>query len=80
MEKPGSWFLLVKCLKNTCGRVTFYSNVKCHSSTGVFHKHFASKIQLPGFYINETLVESGLNMTRDLQISLLIRSVFQRIN
>ena len=23
MDKPGSWFLLVKCLKNTCGRVTF---------------------------------------------------------
>ena len=23
MNKPGSWFLLAKCLKNTCGRVTF---------------------------------------------------------
>ena len=23
MEKPGSWFLLAKCVKNTCGRVTF---------------------------------------------------------
>ena len=23
IEKPGSWFLLAKCLKNTCGRVTF---------------------------------------------------------
>ena len=23
MDKPGSWFLLAKCLKNTCGRVTF---------------------------------------------------------
>ena len=23
MNKPGSWFLLEKCLKNTCGRVTF---------------------------------------------------------
>ena len=22
-DKPGSWFLLAKCLKNTCGRVTF---------------------------------------------------------
>ena len=22
-DKPGSWFLLIKCLKNTCGRVTF---------------------------------------------------------
>ena len=23
MDKPGSQFLLAKCLKNTCGRVTF---------------------------------------------------------
>ena len=23
VDKPGSWFLLAKCLKNTCGRVTF---------------------------------------------------------
>ena len=23
MEKPGSWFLLAKCVKNNCGRVTF---------------------------------------------------------
>ena len=23
MNKPGSWFLLAKCLKNTCVRVTF---------------------------------------------------------
>ena len=23
MDKPNSWFLLAKCLKNTCGRVTF---------------------------------------------------------
>ena len=23
MEKPGSWFLLAKCVRNTCGRVTF---------------------------------------------------------
>ena len=22
-DKPGNWFLLAKCLKNTCGRVTF---------------------------------------------------------
>ena len=22
-DKPGSWFLLLKCLKNTCGSVTF---------------------------------------------------------
>ena len=39
MDKPGSWFLLAKYLKNTCGRVTFYDlhlYLKCHSSTGVF--------------------------------------------
>ena len=29
----------------------------------VFFKHFASKNQLPGFYINETLVENGLRDT-----------------
>ena len=23
MDKPGNWILLAKCLKNTCGRVTF---------------------------------------------------------
>ena len=23
IDKPGSWFLLAKCWKNTCGRVTF---------------------------------------------------------
>ena len=23
MEKPGGWFLLAKCVKNTSGRVTF---------------------------------------------------------
>ena len=22
-DKPGSWFLLAKCLKNTCRRMTF---------------------------------------------------------
>ena len=44
MQKTGSWFLLAKCLKNTCGRVTFSVKMqvddtcilKCHSSTGVF--------------------------------------------
>ena len=44
-DKPGNWFLLAKCLKNTCGRVTFsvkmqvidlHLYLKCHSSTGVF--------------------------------------------
>ena len=23
IDKPDSWFLLAKCFKNTCGRVTF---------------------------------------------------------
>ena len=30
MDKPGSWLLLTKCLKNTCGRVKFY--LKCFSN------------------------------------------------
>ena len=57
MDKPGSWFSLAKCLKNTCGRVTFYVNATLPQ---VFFKHFASKIQLPGFYISGILVENGL--------------------
>ena len=32
------------------------------SSTGVFFKHFASKNQLPGIYINGTLVENSLTL------------------
>ena len=54
MYKPGSWFLLAKCLKNTCERVTLPQ---------VLFKHFASKNQLPGFYISGTLVENGLITT-----------------
>ena len=26
MDKPGSWFLLAKCLKNTCGSVALVEN------------------------------------------------------
>ena len=45
MQKPDGWFLLAKCLKNTCKRVTFWVKMqvdglhiylKWHSSTGVF--------------------------------------------
>ena len=32
-----------------------------------FFKYFASKNQLAGFYIKETLVENGLMMFNDLQ-------------
>ena len=46
-DKPGSWFLLTKCLK------------KLHSSTGVFQT-FSTKNQLSGFYVSRTLVENGL--------------------
>ena len=55
-RKTGSWFILAKYLKNTCGRdilskdATLYLNF--HTSTGLF--------QVPGFYMNETLVKSGL--------------------
>ena len=58
-DKPGSWFLLAKSLKNTCESVTFqvkmqviglHYYLKCHSSTGGF-KTFASG----------TLVKNGLN-------------------
>ena len=45
IDKPGSWFLLAKRVKNTCGRVTFLVKVqvtdlhiylKCLSSTRIF--------------------------------------------
>ena len=44
MQKPGRRFFLAKCVKNNCGRATFYVKMqvddlhlylKCHSSTGV---------------------------------------------
>ena len=47
MDKPDCWFLLAKCFKNTCGRVTFQVKMqvidlhlflKCHSSTSVFQR------------------------------------------
>ena len=71
MDKPGGWFVLAKCLKNTCGREVqdLHLYLKCHSSTRVFQtfpqvsfKHFGSKNQLPGFYIRGTLVENRLTI------------------
>ena len=67
MWKPGSWYLLAKCLKNTC-EVTFYVKIQVddlHLTDNVtlpkaFFKHFASKNQLPGFYIGRTSVENEL--------------------
>ena len=54
MDKPGRWFLLAKCLKKTCGRVSLFTLPQ------VFFKHFADKSQLVGFYISEILVKNGL--------------------
>ena len=51
MDKPGSWFLLAKYLKSTCE--------EWHLPQ-VFFKHFASKNQLAGFYVSETLLEYRL--------------------
>ena len=48
MDKPGSWVLLAKC----------------HSSTGVFLKHFTSKNQLLSLSVSGTLVENGLRKIR----------------
>ena len=36
----------------------------------MFFKHFASKNQLPDFYISGTLVENGLNMMKALTLNL----------
>ena len=55
MDKPGSWFLLAKCINITLPQV--------------FFKHFPIKNQLPGFYISETLVENGLKSHFRLQWS-----------
>ena len=61
MDKPGSCFLLGKYLKSTYETVSktciFTENVTLPQ---VFFKHFACKIQRPGFYISGTLVENGL--------------------
>ena len=35
----------------------------------VFFKHFASKSQLPGFYISRTLVKNGLNQLDNRKIN-----------
>ena len=52
MEKPGSWFTPVKCLKNTFERVILYIKMqvnylhlylKCSSSSGVFHTFYKYK-------------------------------------
>ena len=66
MWKPGSWFLLAKYLKNTCGRVTFYVKMQVDETCiftenvtfpQVFFKHFACKNQLPGLSVSGTLVK-----------------------
>ena len=54
-DKPGSWFLQAKCLKNTCGRVKILSK-------DFGHRHFASKCQLPAFHISETKWVDGLGL------------------
>ena len=36
----------------------------------VFFKHFASKNQLPGFYISETLVENTLRFASEVKLIL----------
>ena len=43
-------------------------------SGAVFFKHFASKNQLPGFYISRTLVENGLSLFT--QICLILETKF----
>ena len=47
----------------------------------VFFKHFASKNQLPGFYVSETLVENGLiaypKITKESILHLLFTDDFR---
>ena len=44
MKKPGGWFLLAKCAKNPCGRVTFDVKMQVDdvSLPQMFFTHFAS--------------------------------------
>ena len=55
VQKPGSWFLLAKCLKNTYGRVTFYSQG--------FLVLFVFKNQLRDLSVSGTFVGNGLNIS-----------------
>ena len=74
MQKPGSWFLLTKCLKNTCGRVTFQVKMQ------VFFKNFASKNQLPGLSVNETLIKNGLKNDFSGEITHFQKGLFFKQN
>ena len=64
MEKPGGWFFLAKCVKNTCGTVTFLLKM---SLPQVFFTHFEGKNQLPGFSITGTLAGNALSTSIVLQ-------------
>ena len=61
MDKPGSWFLLAKCLKNTCGRVTFLY-LKGHRSSSLlkmslFHRYFSNVLLVKTYFLVSALVE-----------------------
>ena len=45
--------------------------LQINHSTMLLFQHFASKKQLPGFYISGTLVENGLNVTDPLIFALI---------
>ena len=73
-EKPGNWYPVAKCVKNTCERKIFQANMqvldlylysKCHSSTGVFKLFFGAN-ELPGFSLSRKLVRNGLTETLKL--------------
>ena len=66
MDKPGSWFLLAKCLKNTCDIYVkmqvddVHLYLKCYSSKG------DSKNQQPDFHKSGILVDNGLIWSEDI--------------
>ena len=44
IDKPGSWFLLAKCLKNTCGRVIYSVKMQVddhHQMLSQLHNRFS---------------------------------------
>ena len=53
MEKPGGWFLLAKCVKNTCGIETFHVKMGPASllKMSLFHRYFSHSLLVQNNYL-----------------------------
>lgn len=54
MEKPGNWFILPKCMKNT-----LMFKIKSFSYSLVFFTYFTNSDLVPGFSIIRKLAANG---------------------